>query len=161
MALLQRGGVGERHVPRDAIGGALSQKDAKTVQDFLKEALCELPSGRLVLRRDEVYLAPEIPIPSGGIFAPGVCIGTLQKGRLVPHHHFYSAYGRDFTRQLSLSHGDARVERYLRGEEIDAPELQGENGFAAVLYEGAPLGGGKAVDGRMKNHYPKGLRLRA
>jgi len=32
------------------------------------------------------------------------------------------------------------------------------NGYAAVLCDGCALGGGKVVDGMMKNHYPKGLR---
>ena len=161
VALMQRCADGERAQPRDAIGGMLAKKDEGTVRDFLKAELGHVPGGRLVALREEVYLAPDIPIPSKGVFVPGVCIGTLQKGRLVPHHHLFSAFGQDFCRQLTLSHGDPRVERYLRGEEIDAPELAGKNGFAAVLYEGAPLGGGKAVDGRLKNHYPKGLRNRA
>ena len=62
------------------------------------------------------------------------------------------------TIMVMLQNGDPRVAAYLRGEEIAAPELAGKSGFAALLYEGAPLGGGKAVDGRLKNHYPKGLR---
>ena len=63
---------------------------------------------------------------------------------------------------MLLSASDERVNRYLRGEEIDAPELSDEkNGYACVLFEGAPLGGGKAVCGRLKNHYPKGLRNRS
>ncbi|MBP3579643.1 MAG: hypothetical protein J6K12_00175, partial [Clostridia bacterium] len=28
-----------------------------------------------------------------------------------------------------------------------------------VTYDGFVLGGGKAVDGVIKNHYPKGLRI--
>ena len=44
------------------------------------------------------------------------------------------------------------------GEEIEAPEIAGK-GYVAVLYEGASLGGGKLSDGRLKNHYPKGLRI--
>jgi glycogen operon protein len=31
-------------------------------------------------------------------------------------------------------------------------------GWCAVLYEGVPLGGGKISGGKIKNHYPKGLR---
>ena len=43
-----------------------------------------------------------------------------------------------------------------RGEEIDAVTAQ--NGWCAVLVDGFPLGGGKVSGGRIKNHYPKGLR---
>ena len=149
-------------------GHASSGRDCATLPDkkttelawrFLDEVLTVRPHARLVQLRDDLYLAPNIPIPSKGVFAAGVCIGTLVKGRVVPHHHLFSAMGRVFCRTLCLSHADRRVARYLRGEEIDAPELCG-SGFACVLYEGAPLGGGKSVDGRLKNYYPKGLRNR-
>ena len=45
---------------------------------------------------------------------------------------------------------------WLRGEEIEAKTA--ENGWCAVLVDGFPLGGGKVSGGRVKNHYPKGLR---
>ncbi len=157
VALLSRNGDAATNTPRDA-ATAPDKKTAALVWQFLDDTLRTRPDGRLVQLRDELYLAPDIPIPSRGIFAPGVCIGTLTKGRIVPHHQLFSAYGNDFRRTLSLSHTDARVAQYLRGEEIAAPELVGKSGFTAALYEGAPLGGGKAVDGRLKNAYPKGLR---
>ena len=161
VALLQRNVDASGAPSRADAAIAPNKKDAQTVWNFLAETLEALPQGRLVQLRDDVYLAPELPIPPRGVYAPGVCVGTLQKGRIVPHHQLFSAYGSQFRRKLNLAHGDARVESYLRGEEIAAPELNGQNGFAALLYEGAPLGGGKAVDGRLKNHYPKGLRNRA
>lgn len=157
VALLQRDAQAAIATPRDA-ATVPDKKTAALAWQFLDEVLVSRPDCRLVQLRDDLYLAPNIPIPSRGVFAPGVCIGTLTKGRIVPHHQLFSAYGQAFCRTLSLSHADARVAQYLRGEEIDAPELMGENGFTAVLYEGAPLGGGKAVNGRLKNAYPKGLR---
>ncbi len=160
VALLQKSADAPATSARTDACRPLSKKDAQTVRDFLAQTLKAAPEGRLIQLRDDAYLAPDIPLPPRGIFAAGVCVGTLQKGRLVPHHQLFSAYGTDFRRQLALADGDPRVGQYLRGEEIAAPELAGENGFAALLYEGAPLGGGKAVDGRLKNHYPKGLRNR-
>ncbi len=157
VSLLARNGDATPDTPRDA-ATAPDKKTAALVWQFLDETLRARPDGRLVQLRDDLYLAPDTPIPSRGVFAPGVCIGTLTKGRIVPHHQLFSAYGNDFRRTLTLSHTDVRVAQYLRGEEIAAPELTGKNGFTAVLYEGAPLGGGKAVDGRLKNAYPKGLR---
>ena len=124
-----------------------------------KETMQKTPQGDLCRLGDKVFLAPAIPLPPRGVFAAGVCVGTLLKGRLEPHHQFYAAYGMDFKRVLPLTNTDTRVGKYLSGEEIDAPELlDTKNGYAAVLYEGAPLGGGKHVAGRLKNHYPKGLR---
>ena len=160
LALLERSEEGYATKPVDE-ADVLSKKDTQTVWDFIASVLKTKPKGRLVRLRDDLYLAPEIPIPRRGVFAPGVCIGTLVKGRIVPHHHLFSAFGTEFIRTVALTKDDARVEQYLRGEELDVPELASENGFATLLYEGAPLGGGKAVGDRIKNHYPKGLRNRA
>ena len=44
---------------------------------------------------------------------------------------------------------------FLRGETLDAP---GEDGWTLVTTGGHPLGWAKRVQGRLKSHYPKGLR---
>ncbi len=146
-----KGGQKEAIVP-------LSPAETHTVSALTEEICKNPPPRRPVSLRGAVCLAPNVLLPPRGVFAAGVTAGVLTHGRLVPHHHFYSAFGRHFLRQLPLSDKDERVLRYLGGEELDCPELAGKNGFTAVLYENAPLGGGKAVDGRLKNHYPKGLR---
>lgn len=144
----------------------LAVPDKKTealAKDFLTDVLTTVPTDkRITLLRDALWLTPVFPVPSGGIFAPGVCIGTLQKGRIEPHHQLPSAYGKDYKRQIDLAPDDPRIFSYLRGEEIPltAEEATG-NGYAALLYAGAPLGGGKIVGDRLKNHYPKGLRNRS
>ena len=46
---------------------------------------------------------------------------------------------------------------YLHGEEFST---NCETGWAVVTVNGCSLGGVKVVDGRAKNHYPKGLRLK-
>ena len=160
VAVLQREGGKDNARPDAAFFPALLKKDAETVSDFLKNTLSISPCGNLCRARDTVYLAPPLPLPRHGVFAAGVTVGTLQKDRLIPHHHFFSAFGKDFCRRLDLSSDDARLAKYLAGEEIEAPELQGNDGYAAVLVGGIPLGGGKAVQGRLKNYYPKGLRSR-
>ena len=60
------------------------------------------------------------------------------------------------TRRVDLKKGDARVEKYLGGEEIYTDCA--DSGWCCVTYEGVALGGGKISGGRVKNHYPKGLR---
>ena len=50
-----------------------------------------------------------------------------------------------------------RLIDYLRGEGF-VWENGVENGWCAVLIDGIPCGGGKIVNGYVKNHYPKGLR---
>lgn len=97
------------------------------------------------------------PLPTEYIYAMGVKIGEVRKGRLVPYHHLFTAYGKSFKTKLSLSAKDPRVYAYLKGEvvECDLP-----NGWACLTVEGYPLGGIKVTDGIAKNHYPTGLRNR-
>ena len=159
IALFAREGGGTSALPKKNHLIPLTRAENATVTAFFKETMQKMPEGIPCRLGDKVFLAPSVPLPPRGVFAAGVCVGTLLKGRLEPHHQFYSAYGADFKRILPLASTDARIGKYLAGEEIDAPELlDTKNGYAAVLFEGAPLGGGKHVAGRLKNHYPKGLR---
>ena len=160
LALLAKG---EGNTPRrGAPDGAkpLSKADEATVRTFLEETMTEMPKGRLTLLRDTVFLAPDFPIPATGVFAAGVAIGTVTKGRVVPHHHLFSALGPLFRERIFLTKDDPRVGAYLSGEEIAVSDLTSGSGFAAVFYEGAALGGGKISSGKLKNYYPKGLRNR-
>ncbi len=160
VALLERSEEGpDGRMPATDGLQPLNRKETETVDTFFHETLNTSMEMRIGKLRDEIWLAPEIPVPQKGVFAAGVCLGTLQKERIIPHHQFFSAMGTAFCRQLSLREGDPRIPAYLRGEEIPCPELADvPNGYAAVLYEGVVLGGGKAVSGVLKNHYPKGLR---
>ena len=160
VALMQKNGAETaKKPPRDALS-APDAKTARMASEFLSDILLEAPVARLTLLRDALWLTPEIPIPSRGVFAPGVCVGTLQRGRIEPHHQLASAYGNSYRRQIHLDRDDPRVAAYLRGEELAlTPEESAQgNGYAAVFFAGAPLGGGKIVGERLKNHYPKGLR---
>ena len=48
-------------------------------------------------------------------------------------------------------------ERYIRGETVSC-EGHGYQGWTLAAAEGCTLGWGKASQGVLKNHYPKGLR---
>ncbi len=132
-------------------------------ESFLRENLCEMPPKKLVARGAGVYLCPDVTLPEFGLFCPGVAVGELQKGRLIPHHQLFSAYGNDFKLKINLSGSSPEAEKYLRGEEIEVADLLtsadgGIAGWASVLIDGCPTGGAKVSGGRAKNHYPKGLR---
>ena len=51
---------------------------------------------------------------------------------------------------------EAQAAAYQRGETLPVPE--GISGYCLVTLDGLALGFGKASDGQVKNHYPKGLR---
>ncbi len=133
----------------------MKKEDKKVCENFLRDCLGYVPDGLAMLRENAV-IADGIDAPHGS-FSCGVTLGEVTKGRLVPHHHFFSAFGNEMVRRVDLEPGDPRLFAYLKGEGFNA-EIK--NGWCAVTVGGIPVGGGKAVDGYVKNHYPKGLRLR-
>ena len=134
-----------------------TKSETQIVDKFLKEVFNTIPRGRLIKQGDFISLVPhDCPIPPRSVFMPGIVIGEVQKNILKPHHQLFSVFGKDMKLTINLDPDDERVEKYLRGEEIEWDT--DKSGWCAVCYEGVPLGGGKISSGRVKNHYPKGLR---
>ena len=134
----------------------LSKEENALLESFLSSALEKIPP--LVFRRQGeniVALPYAFPIPKASVFSAGVTVGRAEKGRLVPHHQFFSAYGNLFREKVDLASDDPRLFSYLHGEEIVS---EGEGGYVALLCDGIPLGGGKRVGDKIRNYYPKGLR---
>ena len=127
-------------------------------KDFLRENTTLLDYNIFKVGNNIYLYNGDVPLLKNVIVAYGVNIGEVEKNRVVPHHQLFKAYGEYFKKQLKLSFEDKRVKEYLLGNEIDCGELK--NGFAVILVEGVPLGGGKVVNGRLKNYYPKGLRAK-
>ena len=100
-----------------------------------------------------------VPFPQTGlhVLRAGVFVGSVQKGRFVPEHHLFTAFGAQCTNREELTLADPRVTDYLSGREIAASTAA--DGWCCVTVDGYPLGGGKVSAGRVKNHYPKALRL--
>ena len=133
------------------------KSERAVIEAFLKDTL-ENPIDAKAYKVGEnvVLISHGVSVPENSVFSSGVLLGEIRKGLLTPHHQFFSAYGKEFKRKLELSADPDRARKYLRGEEIENEGLSG--GWCALTYLGAPLGGGKAVGDRIKNHYPKGLR---
>ena len=133
---------------------------------FLKENLnADFDGGvnyTLVAIGGKVYLKPDIDLPKFGVFAAGVCVGEIVGKRFAPHHQLFSAFGTAFLRKVELKQEDRETTDYLKGLEISVEgKLEYSDkaeGYAAVLINGCPVGGGKVSGGVCKNHYPKGLR---
>jgi 16S rRNA C967 or C1407 C5-methylase (RsmB/RsmF family)/NOL1/NOP2/fmu family ribosome biogenesis protein len=96
---------------------------------------------------------PNLPSISLSPSFSGVKLGLLQKGRLIPDHRFFMAYGSDFIKKVELSREEA--EKYIHGETFPSHAF---DGFGAATYWGCTMGGLKISAGVAKNHYPKGLR---
>ena len=90
------------------------------------------------------------------VLRAGVRLGEVKNGRFEPNHSLAVSLKKEEVRVVvDLKEEDARVEKYLRGDTVEA---ETENGWCVVCVEGYPLGLGKAVNGVIKNHFPKGLR---
>lgn len=140
----------------------LGKAEQAVATDFYQETLCQKPAGLCLCGNNIFAFDSDLPIPPFGVVAAGVAVGEARKGRITPHHHFFMARGTEFSVKVVLSPDDSRVTQYLAGEEISIDSAA--SGYAAVLLRMGdreiPLGGGKLSGGRLKNYYPKGLRVR-
>ncbi len=157
VAVMRRTEGGEPALCKDS-SSTLSGEERSAAEAFVKEALppeaakSVLP--KLRSRNGIVFVHPDLPIPAKGVYAAGVNLGSVTKGRLIPHHQFFSAYGELFRNRIDLAPDDRALAAYLHGETIPADF----SGWGVVTVCGAPIGGVKASGGVAKNHYPKGLR---
>ncbi len=158
IALFERiSGADGKIIYKDASKSA-SRDDLRLANDFFKENLTYIPKGKIIRNGDNLILiSHDCPIPEFGVFCAGVLIGEVRGKMLIPSHHFFSAYGNFFKRQENIT-DTKTAEKYLFGEELETASL--DSGFCSVLWFGSPLGGGKISNNKIKNHYPKGLRLK-
>ncbi len=91
------------------------------------------------------------------VLRAGVRLGEMKNGRFEPSHSLAMCVARKECRNVvSIPSDDLRADKFLRGETVDAEECK--NGWCIVCIDGYPVGLGKAVNGTIKNHIPKGLR---
>ncbi len=131
----------------------------KEVYSFLEDIFREIPKEKVDIIGDRIYLYPDdLPDMRGlGVIRAGVLAGEYVKGRIEPSHSlFASAKPSELNRVLDLSPDDQCLSDFLHGVEIDC---DGEKGFTGVAVAGMMLGFGKCSGGRLKNKYPKGLRI--
>ncbi len=92
-----------------------------------------------------------------GVIRVGVLLGEAKTKRIEPAHAlFMAAQPKELNSLVNLSHDSPEITAFLRGEEIEVDA--GLRGFAGVAVDGVVTGFGKCSNGRLKNHYPKGLR---
>lgn len=106
---------------------------------------------------EQVYLMPRQMIPLKGlkVIRPGLHLGTDKKNRFEPSHALALYLSGEMVR-CSYEMSKEQAERYLRGETFSCDKTL--KGWTLLLAGGYAAGFGKAGNGQMKNHYPKGLR---
>ncbi len=105
-----------------------------------------------------VYLLPKIYPQTKGIkiIKAGVKAGEIVKNRFIPSHELFMSKSKfEIKKYVDFSIDDNNIINFLKGLEIDCDK----KGYVAVLVEGMSIGFGKASNGKLKNHYPKGLRI--
>lgn len=96
---------------------------------------------------DVYYRLEKIPV-----LRLGLEIGEYQKNRFIPSH----ALSHSSIHFPSIELNNEDIKRYLKGETIAIDSAL--SGYYAITFMGLSLGWGKAVQGTLKNLYPKGLR---
>ncbi|MBQ8149406.1 MAG: RsmB/NOP family class I SAM-dependent RNA methyltransferase [Clostridia bacterium] len=105
---------------------------------------------------DMLISAPDLPPLKGlKVLRAGLQLGSLKGKVFLPDHALAMGLptGGDAP---AVAVDEKQAAAYQRGETLPAPE--GISGYCLVTLDGLALGFGKASDGQVKNHYPKGLR---
>ena len=136
-------------------------KDAwqQSAKELYADCFTDIVDGLLLTTGDQVRLIPSrMPTAKGlGILSAGVPVATVCKNRLEPHHGIFIASRKeDCQRHIDFAPTDPLLHAFLHGEEIPC---DGDKGWTAVCVCGVPVGFGKVSGGKLKNRYPKGLRL--
>ncbi len=159
-AAIEKTQSGGRRVPSRK-GKPINPATDAALDRFFKETMTVLPGATpLFLPDGRVFLQPErVPdaLSEMRVLSCGVLAGELRGERFRPAHALFLAYpGDEFLTALTLD--GAALFAFLAGETVPCdPSL---TGYAAVCVHGHPLGFGKCDRGTLKNHLPKGLRLR-
>ena len=137
---------------------SVTQKSERAYRDFEKTFFHEKFAFRLFENNGVLYELPDEVFDWKGlnILRVGIRLGEVKNDRFEPAHSLVACVkASECKRALNLPLADNRVEQYLHGEMIegDIP-----NGWCLVCVDGYPLGLGKAVNGSIKNHLPKGIR---
>ncbi len=130
--------------------------DTSQWRAFAKEL--ELPELQGVYRKfgEVLYLVPAQMIDLKGIKVEraGLELGTMKKNRFEPAHALAAALLAGQCKRVAELSVEEAV-RYIHGETLPCTV---DNGWTLVTVEGFSIGWGKAVNGTLKNHYPKGIR---
>ncbi len=157
-ARFRKKGTAEAYVEK-AYQKNLSKDTEKFIRDFLDDIFVKIPDGNIRISNNKIYIQPPT-LPQtdiSGILRAGVLAGEIIKNRIEPCHSLFTSYPADMFRRVeNLGLNDERTVQFLHGCETDC---KCEKGYAAVAIENMTVGFGKCSGGRLKNKYPKGLRI--
>ena len=137
----------------------ISRESERAFRAFEKETLQNVSMHNLHEVGGVLYALPDhvFDFKNLSVLRAGVRLGEVKNGRFEPSHSLALATTKnEWKNAVDLSETDPRLEKYLRGETMEDTAVK--NGWCVVCVAGFPIGLGKAVNGVVKNHLPKGLR---
>ncbi len=158
-ALLQKQEVSVEKCIQEARPQPLPREAVRAWDAFVKENMKTPPRGDPLLLSDGRLVLPPQGLPMEydklRLRGAGVHAAEYKNGRFTPAHGLCMAYPASaFLRAVELK--EAEMEIYFSGNTV--PISNDLSGFCVVCAQGYPVGWGKAVQGMLKNHLPKGLR---
>lgn len=141
----------------------IGQSENKLVKEFAASSLFEEFSWRDLYRvGGSIFFAPsgfntdlQTALEDLKFLMVGVKIGTIEKGRFEPSHNMFMALADKFKHKIELS--PEELKKYMHGEELTTDIAA--KGYGVVTVGGHAVGGVKIVQNRLKNLYPRGLRV--
>ena len=130
--------------------------------DFYDGIFIDRPFGENIeFIKDKIIVLPQnynFDVKGLQILRAGVILGEIVKNRIEPHHSAFTAAKKENCKSaVDFDVNSKEISAYLHGEEIAVS--QDVKGYTAVCVNGITTGFGKASNSRLKNKYPKGLRI--
>lgn len=149
---------------KNALPKKSAEKINSDVWDFYDSLFVDRPFGEnLAVIKGKIMILPknyndDVKYAGVGILRAGVILGEIVKNRIEPHHSVFMAAQKDDCRSaVDFGVNSDEIHKFLHGEEIAVQS--GVKGYTAVCVNGMTVGFGKASNERLKNKYPKGLRI--
>lgn len=140
-------------------GMAIDKKALVIWRDFAADSLqINVAEERLLLANGRLYLLPQAALQTGNLhlIRYGLLLGEVRKSYFKPEHALALALTpQDVVDSVNYTADSDEIAAYLQGHDLPS---SGANGWLLVTVDGFALGWGKRVNGRIKNHYPRGLR---
>lgn len=133
--------------------------DGKLAKDLYEQIFKTEFSSNIEQVHNDFYLVPDdMPQTDGlGVLRAGIMLGSLRPGRAEPAHAlFMAAKPEELRNAVLLTYDSSEIYAFLHGEELSVSFSL--KGYCGVAVNSIMVGFGKCSGGRMKNHYPKGLR---
>ena len=131
---------------------------SEEMRQFFARCRLAVQEERIQFIEERAFLLPEnCPDLKGlRVVRSGLYLGDCKKKRFEPSQALAMALRpEEYENTATFSANDIRVEKYLRGETVEA---DGEDGWILLCVDGLPLGWGKSSRGSVKNKIAPGWR---